>query len=181
MQIESRLKDLQQVSTEVEKEFLPLTAQELNLKPASDKWSIAQCLHHLMVTNETYYSQFDETIAGDHYNSFYQNIGFISSLMGKQMVNDLGPERRKKFTNPPLFAPSQSDLPASIVNDFLAHQKRLEEYFTNLAKFDLNNTVIYSPVSKVIIYSLNDALKIIAVHEQRHLLQAKEVKKVTRP
>lgn len=175
MEIENRIKDLAGVTAEVEKQFLQLTAQQLNMKPAADKWSIAQCLHHLMVTNETYYPQFEKIIAGYHRNSFYQGIGFIASFMGRQMVNDLGPEKRKTFKNPGMFAPSQSDLPATIVADFINHQKQLEGYFYRLKKADLNKTVIYSPASKAIIYSLNDALKIITVHEQRHLLQAKEV------
>lgn len=178
MEIETRIKDLAGVTAEFEKHFLPLTVQQLNTKPAANKWSIAQCLHHLMVTNETYYPQFEEIIAGKHRNSFYQNMGFIASFMGKQMVNDLGPEKRKTFKNPGMFAPSQSDLPATIVADFINHQKQLEGYFTRLQKTDLNKTVIYSPASKAIIYSLSDALKIVTVHEQRHLLQAKEVKLV---
>lgn len=178
--LESLLKALNEVSAVAEQEFTALTAEQLNFKPGADKWSIAQCLDHLIVTNETYYPQFNEVISGKHKNSFFQSIKFVSNFFGKSMVRDLGPEKRKSFKNPGMFTPAQGNLPADIVSRYLAHQQIMQDYFKKLSEHDTENTVIHSPAAKVITYNLIDVMNIIVVHSQRHLQQALDVKKVIR-
>lgn len=166
---------LREVSAETEKLFGCLSADKLNFKPSPNKWSIAQVLHHLMVSNQTYYPQFEAVLNGTYRPGLYQHMGFIARFMGRQMIHDLGPERRKTFKNPPLFAPSQSHLSGDIVEQFLAQQQTLVHYVQQLQKADTRHIIISSPAAGFIIYSLHDALQTIAVHEQRHLQQAKEV------
>jgi hypothetical protein len=168
----------QEVIKTVEAEFGNLSAEQLNQKPEPGKWSIAQCLQHLIVSNETYYPQFDEIIAGKHKNSFYQNLTGIASFFGKNMVRDLGPEKYKSYKNPKLFTPSYSYISSEIVQQFTDHQLKMVDYYNQLKAVDTNKVVIYSPVSKMIIYSLHDALNILVRHAQRHLLQAQDAKKV---
>ena len=46
---------LNDISKQSLSEFGSLTSEQLNWKPASNTWSIAQNLDHLIVVNETYY------------------------------------------------------------------------------------------------------------------------------
>lgn len=167
---------LNAVTATAEAQFGNLTAEQLNFKPSADNWSIAQCLDHLIVTNETYYPQFNEVIAGKHKNSFYQSIKLISNFFGKSMVRDLGPDKRKTFKNPGMFTPAQGNLPADVLQKYIAHQQVISAYFEKLSKQDIVNTVIYSPAAKIITYNLIDVMNIIVVHSQRHLQQATDVK-----
>ena len=176
MNTEQAIEELSKITTEVKTSFGQLTIAQLNWKPDKDKWSIAQCLHHLIVSNETYYPQLKDIISGKYRNSFYQNFAFISRIIGKRMIKDLGPVVTKSFKNPQLFTPSQSDIPATIIKDFEGHQQKLAAYIARLKDVNLENTVLRSPVTKIIIYNLADLLQIIAGHEQRHLAQAKRVK-----
>lgn len=173
--IEIALETFAKVSQEAEKSFGNLTANQLNLKPSPERWSIAQCLHHLIVSNETYYTPLQKIIDGRHRNSFYQNIGFISRFFGSYLIKETGPVISKPMKNPPVFAPSVSDLPGTIVTDFLKHQQQLSALVQQLDKTDLNNTVISSPALGIITYSLKDMLTILAGHEIRHLEQAKQI------
>lgn len=90
------------------------------------------------------------------------------------MIRSLGPQPTKKFTAPKIFEPSSSDI-HSITSDFMHHQEVLKKYFQQLSALDGSKTVIASPVSSMITYSLNDALQILAGHEQRHINQALNV------
>lgn len=160
------------VSSEAQKRFGGFTAEQLNWKPTPEKWSIAQCLHHLIVSNSTYYPQLQRVVEGKHKNSWYQNIRFVSKFFGNYLIKETGPVVNKPMQNPPAFAPSKSHLPASIVTDFLKHQQELSSLIRQLEKTDLENTVISSPALSIITYNLSDCLTILAGHEQRHLQQA---------
>jgi uncharacterized damage-inducible protein DinB len=142
-----------------------------------EKWSIAQCLDHLIVSNSTYYRQFEEVSSGKHKNSFYQNIKFISKFFGDYLIKETGAVVVKPMQSPAAFVPSQSKIAASIVADFEKHQQKFSAAIQQLEKSDLEKTIISSPALKIITYSLADVLTILAGHEQRHLTQAKNVLK----
>ncbi|MGZ5191176.1 MAG: hypothetical protein ACXWCZ_09170, partial [Flavisolibacter sp.] len=62
-----------------------------------------------------------------------------------------------------------------ILNEFVKHQEELKHYFQRLGQLDTKNLIIASPVSALITYTLADALALLAVHEQRHIVQAENV------
>ncbi|MFN8287827.1 MAG: DinB family protein [Chitinophagales bacterium] len=174
--IEQCLRELQEVTAEAQFLFGQLSEEKLNRKPAPDKWSIAQVLHHLIVTNSTYYPQFTAIAKGEYRQSFYQKFNFLSSYLGKQLLKDLGPVKSKNYISPKIFAPSHSVLPGKIVADFINHQQDLSKRIQQLDNINLSSTVISSPAASLIIYNLDDALQIICAHERRHMIQASYVK-----
>ncbi|HYC40527.1 MAG TPA: DinB family protein [Chitinophagaceae bacterium] len=155
--------------------FSPLGQQQLNWKPAADRWSIAQCLHHLMVSNRYYFETFDKLLDGSHRIGFFQKLNPFKKMIGRYMVKALGPQPKKKYRAPAIFRPSSSALPADIVARFSALQEELKVYFTRLGALEVESTYIASPVTGSIVYSLGDAMRIITVHEERHLQQAVNV------
>ncbi len=175
MKVEEAIKVFEAVSADAEKLFGNLSPQQLNWKPSVEKWSIAQCLDHLMVSNITFYPQLESVISGKHKNSFYQNIRLISRFFGNYLIRETGPVVNKPQRNPPVWTPAQSDLSPTIISDFLKHQQEFSWLIRQLEHVNLDSTVISSPALAIITYNLNDALTILAGHEQRHLLQAKNV------
>lgn len=173
--VDTTIATFNQVTAEAKTLFGKLNAAQLNWKPSADKWSIAQCLDHLIVSNNTYHPQLDEVIAGRHRNSFYQNIRFISDFFGKYLIRETGPVVGKPMKNPPAFSPSQSGLPVTVVADFENHQQQFVTKLKQLSNVDLDKTVLSSPALGIITYSLRDLLTILSGHEQRHLTQAKNV------
>lgn len=152
--------------------FGNLSAEQLNWMPSEEKWSIAQCFHHLIVSNSTYYPQLNDVIAGKHKNSFYQNIKVVSRFFGTYLIRETGAIVSRPMKSPSAFKPSYSQLPVTILADFQKSQKELSEIMEKLESFDMNNTVISSPALSIITYNLNDLFTIIAGHEKRHLSQA---------
>ncbi len=166
---------LDQISLQVTNNFGNLNDDALNKKPAAGKWSIAQCLDHLIVSNRTYYPQFEEVVQGKHTNSFYQNFRFLSRSMGSWLIKNTGADRSGKMKNPAAFTPAEGNIPATILNDFLLHQEELKSYILRMQHVDLHQTILSSPASGIITYSLFDLLDILCGHEQRHINQALEV------
>jgi uncharacterized damage-inducible protein DinB len=164
--------EIDSLTTQVNENFGQLNAAQLNWKPASNAWSIGQCLNHIMVSNQTYMPTFNQVLNGSYRLSFFQKINPFKKALGPTMVKSLGPQSEKKFPSPKVFEPSSSDIPADIVSRFNAHQEEIKRYFSALQQKDTSRIVIASPVSSIITYSLADALKIITGHEQRHVSQA---------
>jgi hypothetical protein len=172
MDLLARLDGVQQQS---QKNFGTLTESQLNWKPSPEKWSIGQCLDHLINTNKTYFPTFDSILSGKHRLSFFQKINPFKKSIGAMMVRTLGPQVQKKFTAPKIFEPSSSNITPSIVNDFSVQQETVKTYFRKLIAIEPSKIFIASPVSSLFVYSLEDALQIIAGHEERHLTQAEHV------
>ena len=172
MQLIEQINAVQQQAVQL---FSGLNPAQLNWKPGPANWSIAQCLHHLMVTNTTYYPIFDKLLNGTYQLSFLQKANPFKKVWGPLLVKMLNPQSVKKLKAPKLFNPSESSLPSDMVEQFSAHQEKLQRYFSRLLLLDINTLVLASPASRFVTYSLNSALQIIVVHEQRHLAQAKTV------
>lgn len=173
--INTTIGEFDKVTEQVKSLFGNLSATQLNWKLSAEKWSIAQCLDHLMVSNSTYYPTLTTVISGQHKNSFYQGIGFISRFFGNYLIKETGPVVGKPMKNPPAFAPSQSQIASTIIADFEKHQHDFSALIQQLSKTDLDKTVVSSPALGIITYSLTDLLTILAGHEQRHFNQAKNV------
>lgn len=99
----------------------------------------------------------------------------IPGLAGKLLIKSLDPKSSRKIKAPAKFQPAQSDISASVIDDFVDQQARIVEKMKATEHLDLEKIVITSPVAAAITYSLMDAYRIIVVHEQRHFEQAKRV------
>lgn len=52
--------ELDAITNTFKTEFAGLTADQMNWKPNAGQWSSAQCIHHLIVVNETYFPILDQ-------------------------------------------------------------------------------------------------------------------------
>jgi hypothetical protein len=161
----------------VERVFGGLRAEQLNWKPNEKSWSIAQCLEHLIITNELEFPAIENALKENYKNPFWSKIPFLSDVCGKAAIYLFKPQNPRKFKAPKSFQPSQSQISETIVPEFVAHQQELVEIFERSRDLDLRKTKIISPISDFITYSLKDAFQVLTVHEQRHFQQAERVLK----
>ncbi|MEM6699907.1 MAG: DinB family protein [Bacteroidota bacterium] len=155
--------------------FENLSAEELNWKLNPNTWSIAQNIDHLIITNSTYFPVLAALKSGTYQTPFVGKFGFLTSLMGKMVLNASGADRRKKIKTFPIWEPSQGELSGDIVAQFTKHQEKLKQEIETSTHLAASGIVIASPANKNIAYKLSTAFDVIVVHEQRHLEQAKEV------
>jgi len=173
--LEDALHELGLITKKVQAEFGRLSAAQLNWKPAEDKWSIGQCLDHLIKTNQQYFPLFEAISQGRKKKSFWGSLPGLPGFWGRMMLKGLAASSNKKFKAPAVFKPSSSNIPGSIVSDFVQHQQELTRLIKATATVNHDKTIVTSPVSPVITYSLKDCVNICAIHEERHYLQAKRV------
>lgn len=166
------------VAGDAKSTFGQLSASQLNWKPAAERWSVAQCFDHLLTTNNGYFPAIDDVLAGKKH-TFWQSMPGLPGLAGKMLIKYLDPASTRKIKAPKRFEPAQSDISASVINDFVEQQKRIVEKMKATQNLDLEKIVITSPAASAITYSLMDAYRIIVVHEHRHFQQAQRVTEET--
>ena len=165
--------ELANTADDAREAFGSLSPEQLNWKPAADSWSVAQCLDHLIKTNNEMRPIIEAKLRGEP-NSFWEKVsplsGFFGGFLKKSLVNDA-----KKFKAPTKEIVPPSDVDADIVEQFCRHQQEVIDQVDALGKLDWDRTVITSPFLKLMTYRLGDALDIMIEHEKRHIRQAKRV------
>jgi hypothetical protein len=115
---------------------------------------------------------FDAIKSGNFKEPFLGKFGFWVDWIGSFILKSVQPERKQKIKTMPVWEPRTGNIEADILQKFADHQRTLEKYMEELSDI---RTVISSPASKYIVYSLEKALDIIIAHERRHLEQARGV------
>jgi DinB superfamily len=160
------------IAEEALAKFGDLTLEQLNWKSSEDRWSVAQCLDHLVTANATYFPIFDRVLSGEKENTFWESLPLLPAFWGKMLIKSLSPESTRKLKAPKLFKPSSSSIDGAIIRRFIDQQNQVVRYMKATEDLDLEKIKISSPVTNLVTYSLMDAYRIIITHEKRHLLQA---------
>ncbi len=165
--------ELRQTVEDARVSFGSLSYEQLNWKPAAESWSVAQCLDHLIRSNDEMKPVFEAKLSGAK-NSFWESWSPLTGFFGGMLKNSLRSDK-KKFKAPSEAIVPPSDVPADIVDRFAESQEWVIGEIERTAGLDWDKTVVTSPFMGLITYRLRDALDIIVEHSKRHLRQAKRV------
>jgi len=174
-QITELITSISKSSERVKQSFNSLTESQLNWKPAPEKWSVGECIDHLIITNLSYFPALENIAARSHKNSLWQSISPLSGMWGSMLLKMVSPEYPKKAKTPAVFKPASSSVSKDIIDNFVKCNEQFISYLEKFGDLDLKKIIISSPANGFIIYSLEDTLKIITYHEVRHLDQAERV------
>lgn len=155
--------------------FGELNTDQLNWRPDSKTWSIAQNIDHLIVYNESYFPVIKSLKKGTYETPLTARIGLLVSLFGSILMKAVKPDRKIKVKTFSLWEPTQSEIPPGIMERFREHQAVLKKEIEQSHHLVKEGAVISSPANKYIVYKLKTAFDLIVTHEQRHFEQAKEV------
>lgn len=166
---------IDKTTQDFQESFGRLTSKQLNWKPNSDTWSIAQNIDHLIIINKTYFPVISSIRKGTYKTPILAKLGFLVSFFERTVLKAVQPDRKKKMKTFPVWEPAKSEIPTGVLNRFKEHQSELKAMIENSKDLVEKGTIISSPANKNIVYSLGAAFEIIVTHEQRHYEQAKEV------
>jgi len=175
IELTNLIQSLESSTKQVQESFGKLSESQLNWKPAPERWGVGECLEHLIKGNKLYFPEFEKIAKGERKNSIWQSISPLSGFWGNFIANAVSPDNAKKIKTFPVFMPAKSSIPAGITSDFVKMNEEITGYIQKFEGVDLKKIKISSPASGFITYSLENALKILTHHEQRHINQAKRV------
>lgn len=176
--INSWLTRIDRISALFKSEFGSLNSDELNWKPNEQVWSIAQVIDHLIITTKSYFPVFESILSEKYILPLTARIPGFPNLIGRLVLKSVHPDNRKKTKSLPVWLPSKGTLPVDIVQQFLSNQRELKELIINSESLLINNFIISSPANKYIVYSIENAFEILVSHQERHFIQADEIKQL---
>lgn len=175
MHVNEFISEIHQLTTEFNASFGHLSPAQLNYKPNSSVWSVAQNIEHLIKVNESYLPTFEQIEAGTYSLSFMGRFGWWRKMCGNMILKSVSPNREKKINTFPIWQPAMSDSSETILEDFEGHQAKIIDAVSRIESHIESGTTISSPANANICYTLSKAIEIIVTHEWRHLAQAKEM------
>jgi hypothetical protein len=149
--------------------LLGLSEVQLNFKPAPDRWSIAECVKHIGVTDVTFWKMTDGVIKGAANPEKRSDI----KATDEQVVQ--GTESREhKVKTAPMLEPQNSSFKSTpdALASFYDDRKKLIEY-VKTTNDNLRDHVATLPFGTFDSYQL---ILLIAAHAARHTKQIEEVK-----
>src|SRR5580765_8511327 len=161
-----------QAKDKVRSEFSNISLEQLNWKPSPESWSIAQCLEHLIMSHNPYFSNLEKIIEGNYKMSSWEKYSTFTRLCGRLLINQLQEQVKTKRKAPKKIQPTSGMANLDIIEGY---QKNLERFLTlisNCRNIDLDKTIITSPTIPIVTYNLRDAFQFLLQHEHRHINQA---------
>lgn len=157
-------------------DFGGLDGAALNWQVSPGSWSIAQCLDHLITTDELYYPQFQEIAEGRKQSTVWERIPLLPRATGALFRWSLNPGNRIRIKTSSVFEP-RSSVPDTIVSDFARDTERLLASIAATDGVEHDRLVITSPAAKFISYPLKDVVIFLILHLERHRRQAEAVQR----
>jgi len=156
--------------------FLRLRDDQLNFKPAPDKWSIKQIFGHLNITHDIYIRRILTRI------TLAPDVGqeqFNSGWLGDWIYDRIMPRADGsvfKLKAPKSHCMDEDEQDANeVLERFLQQCDAFDDILRHVATKDLQRIKIPFSFTRLVQLRLGDNLRYLVAHNERHLLQAHRV------
>lgn len=170
-EIEAATARLDAQTEEVEAFVRSLDEDSLNRRPEPEKWSVAEHVEHLTLSNRPYASLLGAAVEeGRERDVTHRGGGFKKSLIVRLLIWSLKPPVRWKMkTFGPLEPKEKRYEAASVLADFRESQEELAEVLRAGDGLDLGRIKVTSPFVSWLKFSVIQAVDFLASHGDRHL------------
>lgn len=173
----AELKEQTKVLISSAEEFKLQSHAKLNFKNTTESWSILECIAHINLYSNFYLVEFNRCL------DFSKNKTvplFQSGWFGNYSANSMLPTKKKmsKMKTFKHMNPIYSKVNKVVLDDFINEQNDFLLILDKCKKVNLNKTRCKLTIP-VITFKLGDALRFYVNHNQRHIVQAKNLLKIT--
>jgi hypothetical protein len=147
--------------------------------PASgiSRWSIAQCLNHLVLMNEFYLRGWPEALADAVARGRGSFSGLRPTLPARWFIRSMEPPARMKTKAAQVTTPAAHFRRAGLVEAYAASHETYRTLVHASAAVDVNRVVRPNAFIRSVKMRLASVLLIIPAHDRRHLWQAGNVRR----
>jgi hypothetical protein len=148
---------------------------QFNWRPAPGRWSIGECLSHLNVVDGLDVDLLARAVAGARAKGWTGSGPFRYGRVSAWLIRKLEPPVQSKTNAPKVYQPPPDQPRERVVAEFHRIHERLLEVLAAADGLDLVRVKIPTPVARWIRFSFTPRMRLIAVHDRRHLWQAWQV------
>lgn len=153
---------------------------KLAYSPDPGRWSVVQVLEHLNAYNRYYLPVMEKELSVTSHDT---NAWFTSGYWGEKFTKMMKPAnvyevKNKMKTQKKMAFPNSLNV-ETVLKEFIAGQDKLLQLLELAAGKDLEKIRIPISISKLVRLRLGDTFRFLIAHEQRHMVQARNVLKET--
>ncbi len=138
--------ELSLITDEVRTLVSSLSDSQVSWRPASDRWSIGDCLTHLTLVGQLYLPTLDDGIRKARETGALGQGPFRYRWLDRLMIRSTEPPPKRRFKTPRLFRPRGSQYRTSeVLVSFATMQSSLGERLLAADGLDLRRSRIPSP------------------------------------
>lgn len=152
---------------------------QFNWRPEPDRWSMAECIDHLVMIGTLMNRNIDAGIEKAEAKGWRSDGPFKYGALGNWFVRATGASedaRKRKFKAPKAYTPTSNHSISRLNEAFNGLQDAYIERVRRANGLDLARVKIPSPVTSLIRLSLGQWFALLAGHQERHLIQARDVR-----
>jgi hypothetical protein len=150
-----------------------LRVDQLYWRPEPHRWSIGQCLQHLLATNDVYFPAIARALEG---RSPAPVETITPGWFGRWFIRTaIEPSERSRRGRAPRKTAPPPDPDPAVLDKFLRSNDAARAFVRRASVYDVNRIRFVNPFVSVIRFTVGTGIEIVWRHERRHLLQAERV------
>ncbi len=164
-----------QSSHEVKHLLDSLSEEYINKKLAPGKWSVAECIRHLILTGKYVTIEIDKSITNGIKRNKMGNPPFKYGWFNRYFIRYMKHKSHFTMAAPKLYKPDLHSYydKSVLVTSYLDLQEQYCRLLEKADGLDLKRVKVRSPVIPVMRLSLGACFHAMAAHQERHIDQAK--------
>jgi hypothetical protein len=166
---------LDDLNQQVENLLAGFTEKQLNWRPAPGKWSILECVGHLVQTGRAYVPKIRRALDGAGRHAPGEQKGITIRWFVFPLLRWMEPPYRLKIPTVAIFTPAGNILPDQVGRDFMEMNQSLSGQLQRAQSLDLRGIRVFSPYSRWVRFTPLEIGAFLSAHERRHLWQAQQV------
>lgn len=171
-QIDALRTELGETSSRAAKLWSKYSPAQLLRKPGEKKWSAAECVEHLNITNRAYLPRIEEALREVEAKKTVTSVPMVMNFNAKLLRWWLEPPSRLKLPTSVAFQPPAVGSAGEVLQAFQELNARIDEQLNRANGLALDKAMISSPFAETMKYNVYSAFVLIVAHNRRHLWQA---------
>lgn len=157
-----------------------LTDDQINWHPSPERWSIAQCLSHLVLSGKQYAPGMAAAVEEARRRAEAGMPAYRSGFIADWVVRSMEPPPRLRVKTFRTLEPSPRVGAAAVTAEFMGTLDALADTIARVQGVDPKGGRMRSPFLGVLRLTLDQAIRLQLGHARRHLWQAWQVRKSPR-
>jgi hypothetical protein len=170
--IDALRRELGETSSRATELWSKHSAEQLLRKPGKRKWSAAECVEHLNMTNRAYLPRIDEALRELEAEKTATNVPTVMNFNARVLRWWLEPPSWLKLPTSAAFQPLATSNAEEVLQTFRGLNARIDEQLSRGSGLALDKRMISSPFAETMKYNVYSAFVLIVAHNRRHLWQA---------
>jgi hypothetical protein len=152
-----------------------LTDEQLNWRPDATRWSIGQCLKHVILSGAPNLSRLDALIEEARQRERTGQARFRQGIVARWFIRSMEPPPRFKAKTFRSMEPLEAVNGSTLIREFTEFHEALALRLRAMRGVDPDRARMASPFFRPLRFTLGQTMALLVVHARRHLWQARQV------